>query len=313
MARTSRLVSRPYLTVIGVIIALSACVVVYVLRQTSPYYIVHDSAFDGAVVNGVTSLARKHTDFSKQDARIIVVPHHLVAHTAIAEGVARIATRYPDTRRVIVISPDHFKRCATFACTSYGTFGTFFGDIPIDGHAIRQLVRNSLFTTSELFHKEHGVYTIVPFVRHYLPRASVVPIVISVDEPRHSEERIAFAAVMESLLKDPNTVVIFSTDFSHYLPLPDAELMDLDTKTALCAQRLEYIRRLRNPAQSDCPLCLWLATTLAAGQKTPHPYFFAHSNSAVLLNDTRVPETTSHFGIVYGSKRDSASCHERNQ
>lgn len=310
MARTSRLVSRPYLTIIGIVLILALCSVMYVLRETSPYYTLHDSAFDGAVVNGVTSLTRKKIDFSKQDARIVIIPHHLVAHTTIAEGVARIAHRYPDTRRIVVISPDHFRRCATFACTSYGAFGTFFGDVSIDAHVVKQLVRSSLVATSELFHKEHGIYTIVPFVRHYIPRATVVPIVISVDESRHSDERIAFAALMESLLKDPNTAIIFSTDFSHYLPLPDAELMDLDTKTALCARRLEYIRRLRNPAQSDCPLCLWLATTLAAGQNTPHPHFFAHTNSATLLSDTQVPETTSHFGIVYDSTRDTRACTE---
>ncbi len=312
MARTSRLVSSAYLAVIGIALAFGAACVMYMLRPPSPYYVVHDAAFDGAVVDGITSLAREQETLSGQQARVSIVPHHLIAHRTIAEGVARIAVRHPETRRVVIVSPDHFKRCAAFACTSFGTFGTFFGDARIDGGAVRQLLRSHVFAASELFHKEHGIYTIVPFVRHYIPEATIVPIVISVDEPRDSAIRIELATLLEALLADTQTVVIFSTDFSHYLQLADAELMDLDTKTALCAQRLEYLRRLRNPQQSDCPLCLWLATTLAAGIDTPYPYFFAHTNSAVLLRDLKAAETTSHFGIVYDTIRDRVTCTEQN-
>lgn len=310
MATASRLVSRPYLAVIGVTCLFALVGALYFLDRAHPYYVVHDTSFDGAIVNGITSLSREGARLEKH-GRIAIVPHHLVAHTVIAEGVARIALHGQDIRRVVVISPDHFKRCPQFACTSQGRFGTFFGDLQIDSRTVKMLLRSPLFTSSELFHKEHGIYTIIPFVRHYLPHASVVPIVVSVDEPRDSEMRITFAEQVEALMEDQHTAILFSTDFSHYLPLSDAEMMDLDTQTALCARRLEYIRRLRNPQQSDCPMCLWLATTLAAGQGTPHPQFYAHTNSAILLNERQVPETTSHFGVVYGINRDARSCTEQ--
>lgn len=310
MAKTSRLVSTTHITIVGGLCVLGV-VSLFVLRYTSsPYYTIHDAALDGAVVSGITSLERSSRPLDTHKGRIVVVPHHLVAHEVIAEGIARIAKTQPQARRFIVLSPDHYKRCPEFACTSYGSFGTFFGDIPIDAPSVQRLLTSGVFAQSDLFSKEHGIYSVVPFIRHYVPEASVIPVVVSIDESKLSAQRIALASILESLLLDTRTVLVLSTDFSHYLPLLDAQMMDLDTQTALCARRLEYIKRLRNPQQSDCPTCLWLATTLAAGHETPHPYFFAHTNSATLLNDSTVKETTSHFGIMYTPERDSASCRE---
>jgi AmmeMemoRadiSam system protein B len=310
MAKTTRLVSTTHLTIVGGLCALAA-VSVFVLRAaSSPYYNINDAALDGAVVNGITSLERSSRTLDTPKSRIVVVPHHLVAHEVIAEGIARIAKTQPHARRFIVLSPDHYKRCPEFACTSYGSFETFFGDIPIDAPSVQRLLTSGVFAQSDLFSKEHGVYSIVPFIRHYVPEARIIPVVVSIDESAQSAKRIALASILESLLLDTRVVLVLSTDFSHYLPLLDAQMMDLDTQTALCARRLEYIKRFRNPEQSDCPTCLWLATTLAAGHETPHPYFFAHTNSATLLNEPSVAETTSHFGIIYAPEPDTVSCRE---
>lgn len=308
MARTSRMVSN---TACAVAILFAALALYFVLGTKHYYhYPATDDALDGAVVSGITKVTKRSDAFTLPPARIVIVPHHLVAAETIAEGVARIHQTDSVVKTVLILSPDHFGKCTTLACTSRGSFKTFFGGVEIDDTAVSALLGSDLFSESQLFRKEHGVFSIVPFVKHYLPEARVVPIVVSVKGTEWSEQRVALAELLEQLLQDEHTALIVSTDFSHYLGLAQAELRDVDTRKVLCSRVLSRIRALDNPSQSDCPLCVWVATTLGASKGTPHPYIFAHTNSATLLRDVTAQETTSHFGVIYSATADKKSCPE---
>lgn len=306
MANTSRVVSRTA----GAVACIAALVLLSILfaPSTKMRFVATDPALDGAVVDGITTVSRKGKVLTTPDARIVVVPHHAVASEAIAEGIARIAQTRHKVGTVIVLAPDHFGKCPTLLCTSTGRFSTFFGDVVIDDMRVGKLTRNKLVTHSSLFAGEHGVFTIVPFIKHYLPKAAVIPLVVSVKNTEWSEDRIDVADLLERLLEDEATALVISTDFSHYLPVAESERKDAETRRVLCSHKLEDIRKLDNPSQSDCPLCLWVGMTLATGEQTPHPFVFSHTNSARLLKDETVAETTSHFGIVFAEKPDFASC-----
>lgn len=309
MATPSRLVSRTarQISILGFCIVLClGAVLLFVNRTESHRYSARNEALDGAVVDGITKATRSATKVSNA-SRIVIVPHHLVASEAIARGIGVLA-RTSDVERVVLISPDHYGKCPTVACTTYGSFETFFGTVDIDSHSVQMLGRQKLFERSSLFANEHGIYSIVPFIKHYLPNAKVIPIVVSVKGTESADVRIELARVLAEFLDDPRTVLVTSTDFSHYLPFEESELMDIDTQSALCAGRLEYIRHLKNSEQSDCPLCLWLTTTLSASIGTQYPTIFWHSNSAELLKDLTVSETTSHFGISYSAEESLTSC-----
>lgn len=306
MASTSRVVSR----VTGAVACIAALVMLLILFAPSAptRFSATDPALDGAVVGGITAVSRKGKILTTPDARIVIVPHHAVASEVIAEGIARIAHTRHKVDTIIVLAPDHFGKCPTLLCTSTGRFSTFFGDVEIDNMRVGKLTRNKLVSFSSLFAGEHGVFTIVPFIKHYLPKAEIIPLVVSVKNTEWSEDRIDVAGLFERLLEDEATALVISTDFSHYLPVDESDTKDVETRRVLCSQRLEDIRKLDNPSQSDCPLCLWIGMTLATGEQTPHPFVFSHTNSARLLKDETVAETTSHFGIVFAEKPDIASC-----
>lgn len=311
MATTSRLVPRASWRIAILGLCALCCIFAIALviyRIEFPRYVIRDEALDGAVVDGVAKAERSPL---RADVipRVVVVPHHLVASEAIARGVALIAQN-SEIQKVVVISPDHFAKCAAVACTTFGSFDTFFGDIEVDRRTVRSLSNNALFAQSSLFQNEHGVYSIVPFIKHYLPSATVVPVVVSVASTEGGEARIELAHIFTEMLKDEKTALVISTDFSHYLPYAEAELMDFDTQSVLCQGRLEYIRALKNPEQSDCPLCLWIATTVATSHEARHPTTFWRSNSAKLLRDLSAQETTSHFGIYYSNTPSAVSCTE---
>jgi len=125
----------------------------------------------------------------------------------------------------------------------------------------------------------------------------VIPLVLSQKIPWKGE-RDSIKSLLRSLLAR-GAVLVISSDFSHYLPLAEADRMDEETATTFLAGDLDGIRDLRNPAQSDCPGCLWLLSSLAQEGGFFNPSVLLHTNSARILDDPAIPETTSHFAMVF--------------
>lgn len=228
--------------------------------------------------------------------RATVVPHHLTASTSMAAGIKILAKQR--FKRIVLLSPDHFHQCPTELCTVNGIFRTQFGDVHTDVSVVDHLTQSSLVTeTGDLFQKEHGIHAVLPFIAYYEPNVSVTPVVLSqVHNWKQSKEAIrdAIASVL-----DDDTVLVVSSDFSHYLGLSYADRMDDETAKAIFAKDFKGIESLDNADQSDCPGCLWILASIADQQDFYNPSVLFHTNSARLLKDASVRETTSHFSMAW--------------
>jgi poly-gamma-glutamate synthesis protein (capsule biosynthesis protein) len=260
-------------------------------------YAANDEALNLVVVGGIVAADRDPTPVG--GVRAAVVPHHAVAAKSIALGVKTVASSSPTI--VVVISPDHFGRCPTMLCTTKGSFTTFFGDALIDDDIVADLEKSALVQPSQLFIWEHGIYTIVPFIKHYLPDAKIVPIVVSQKSRGSVEIRDEILALLEPLLKQNGVALVISSDFSHYLPLSETQEEDRKTQASFCSANSEELLHLENPSQSDCPLCLWVLEQEAERLSFWNPVLLAHTNSAELLHDGSAKEITSHFAFALSS------------
>ncbi|MBV9349561.1 MAG: AmmeMemoRadiSam system protein B [Patescibacteria group bacterium] len=274
---------------------------------SKPVYSASTEGLDVAVAEGISKADRDPIPVSGGKTRAVIVPHHLVASEAIAIGVKALASSSP--RTIIVISPDHFGRCPTLVCTTEGTYHTHFGDTAISEEDIAKLLSHaSLVSSSRLFTDEHGVYTIVPFIKYYLPDAKIVPIAVSQRSVGDEKSRNELLALLRELLSEQDVGLIISSDFSHYLPLAQANAMDEKTQASFCEGKSDEILRLKNPSQSDCPLCLWVLEQEAETGGFWHPAIAWHSNSATLLGDTSAKSTTSHFSFLLGEEASVNDC-----
>jgi len=227
--------------------------------------------------------------------RAVIAPHHLVA--AEDDAVALRALAGQNISNIILISPDHYNKCPTALCTVNGDYETFFGHMRASPATVKDLVASPLVTNAPgLFDNEHGIYAVAPFLVHYLPGVSVTPLAVAIDYWRSNKE--AMLKLLQAEMKD-GTVFIVSSDFSHYLPFDEAEKMDALTKAVLVSNDLNAIETLKDPSQSDCPACLWLLASLAKNNNFYLPDFLMHTNSAALMNDYSVKETTSHFAVLW--------------
>ncbi len=273
----------------------------------NPVYSAGGESFNLAVLDGIVAADKIVSKEGKGVVRAVVVPHHLVASKSIALGIKALASGAP--RLIIIISPDHFFRCPKLLCTTKGSYKTFFGDVSISEDSVVQLERSSnLVADSTLFTGEHGIYTIVPFIKHYIPEAQIIPIAVSQHGRGTEQDRNEIIEILKPLLDRKDVGLVVSSDFSHYLPLAESNKMDIKTENSFCSGNSQQILMLQNPSQSDCPLCLWILEQEAQRLGFWNPFLIIHTNSANLLHDTSAKETTSHFTFTLSTVPSPGIC-----
>ncbi len=229
--------------------------------------------------------------------RAVIVPHHITATTAIASGIRMLQNQ--SFSNIILVSPDHFNHCAKIFCTINARYSTLFGDVRSSPDTVKSLLASSLAgEDAGLFENEHGIYSVLPYIANYFPRVTVTPIALSQYlswDTFHKEE---FLRLLRDVINE-DTILMISSDFSHYLSYDEAEQMDEETARVIFSKDLEGIVQLKNPEQSDCPNCLWLLAALADERGFYNPSVVLHTNSATILEEPDVSRTTSHFSMVW--------------
>lgn len=153
-------------------------------------------------------------DIDRTGARSGIVAHHLLVGDKIAQTFAALGTGREKT--VIILSPNHFDLGRSPLQTTDGTWETPYGDVEVDTEVLQELLDGveQLWYEPETFEQEHGVSTIVPFVKTWFPRAKIVPIVIHDDVA--AEDLVDLAYTIQEAA--PRAVVVASIDMSHNLP-----------------------------------------------------------------------------------------------
>jgi len=226
----------------------------------------------------------------------ITVPHHLLAADLVALGF-RAASGF-SYRRVVILSPDHFHRTGKpFATTARG-FDTVLGPVAADrAAAVRLEAEGGFVEESCLFAGEHGVAALLPFVRHYFPQAAIVPVAISVKAKRADWDRLA--AALEKIV-DADTLVVESTDFSHFLPQHEARKFDQQTLNLLAAGSLDGIAALTQPSHADSVGALYVQMKLQGKLFGAAPLVVANENMQE-REAAYVERTTSYVVALFGA------------
>lgn len=145
----------------------------------------------------------------------LIQPHagYVYSGQTAAYGLKSIGTNY---KRIIVIGPSH--RVAmneVFSVPDVTHFGTPFGETEIDTEFVGQLLKHSVFQNILSAHQhEHSVHIHIPFLQYKLGDFKLVPIVAG----SCSLETIKKAASILRGMVDSQTLVIASSDFTHYGP-----------------------------------------------------------------------------------------------
>jgi AmmeMemoRadiSam system protein B len=163
----------------------------------------------------------------------LIAPHagYVYSGPVAAAAFAQLRPHAQAIRRVLLLGPSHFVPLAGIGLTSMETFATPLGEVPIDAAAQQILIDMPEVETNDAAHaREHSLEVELPFLECILGEFALVPLVVG------QAESETVACAIDAVAND-TTVVVVSTDLSHYLP--DAAARSRDARTADAIERLE--------------------------------------------------------------------------
>lgn len=169
-----------------------------------------------------------------------LVPH--AGYPYSGEIAARVYKVVAEIKPQIIIFVGTAHRYPLRGASIYpkGSFKTPLGEVKIDSETAKKLIDRdrSLIDVAELAHeKEHSIETQLPFLQRVLPEVSIVPVIIggaTFDVAVQLGSAIAEVARENNELKK-KTIVIASTDLSHYPNKENAKRSDLQILESLKA------------------------------------------------------------------------------
>ncbi len=218
----------------------------------------------------------------------VVVPHHLEVPDLVALGIAIARNAAPE--RILFLFPDHFNQTGRGFATTTRDFETVLGHVPNDRAATRALIEGGL-PESCLFAQDHGIGAVLPFIAHYLPDVPIVPVALSIHSRPRDWDRLA---ELLAPLVGPDTLIVQSTDFSHYLPHHEARLRDQQVLNILAADDEDALLRLHQPDHIDSLAALYLTRRL-----TGRPALVLANRNQQEVTPVRLAETTSYMVIAF--------------
>lgn len=242
-------------------------------------------------------VAQEQTTTAPKDISPIVagiVPHHLVAESIITNFFARVGEAEPQT--IIIVSPDHW---GTAEEDFTSVAGSTYHDMKID-EALLSALDQALTTSeikrdNELMEHEHGINNFLPFIQESEQESRIVPLALS--SAVSENELDVFVRALDSVA-GADSVVVSSTDFSHYVPSSAADFHDATSLAAIRAFEKSTFRDL----ELDCWQCVYVASAFAETRGARAITMVGESNSAkVSASETTADETTSYVSLVYGA------------
>ena len=162
--------------------------------------------------------------------KAIVVPHagYVYSGPIAASAYKEIIPFKHEINRVVLLGPSHRVAFQGLAVPESDEFKTPLGNIPIDQKGIQLLADLPQVIASEQAHRdEHSLEVQLPFLQLILGEFTLIPLVVG------EADRYEVAEVIKRLWGDEHTLIVISTDLSHYHEYSDAKRIDRATTDAI--------------------------------------------------------------------------------
>jgi MEMO1 family protein len=170
--------------------------------------------------------------------KAIIAPHAGYRYSGPIAGTAyaRIRGRADHIRRVVLMGPPHRFPVDKLALSSAHAFASPLGEVPVDSAACRKLLENPDVEINDVAHApEHGLEVHLPFLQAVLRDFSIIPLLAGDATPAE------VGAVLRALWNERDTLVVISSDLSHFLDYESARAIDARTAKAIEALRPQDI------------------------------------------------------------------------
>ncbi|MDE2208220.1 MAG: AmmeMemoRadiSam system protein B [Betaproteobacteria bacterium] len=162
--------------------------------------------------------------------KALIVPHagYVYSGAIAAAAYARLADGREPIRRVVLFGPTHRVPVRGLAVPTANAFATPLGNVGVDRTAVELALALPQVRASDAAHAlEHSLEVQLPFLQAVLGDFEIVPFAVGEATPGEVAE------VMELLWGGPETLLVVSSDLSHYHPYATAQALDRATAAAI--------------------------------------------------------------------------------
>ena len=165
--------------------------------------------------------------------KAVIVPHagYVYSGAVAASAFRRIEPARATIDRVVLIGPSHRVYLDGLAVAEADAFETPLGAVPVD-RELRRIVLGlpGVVADDEPHRHEHSLEVELPFLQTILGEFALLP--ISVGDATTDQ----VAGMLEAVWGGPETLIVISTDLSHYHPYDEAKRLDaLTAESIVCA------------------------------------------------------------------------------
>ncbi len=158
--------------------------------------------------------------------KAIIVPHagYIYSGPVAACIYAPLRKLSGTIQRIVLLGPTHRVAINGLALSSCKAFATPLGIVPIDQRAVAAIEDLPQIVFNDAAHaQEHSLEVQLPFLQTVLGEFSLLPLVVG-----HASPEVV-AEVLERLWGGEETLIVVSSDLSHYLPYNSARQIDAQT------------------------------------------------------------------------------------
>lgn len=162
--------------------------------------------------------------------KALIVPHagYVYSGPVAASAYARLGGMRGRIRRVVLLGPTHRVYVRGLALPDADRFVTPLGEILLDCESMQRLARLPQVTQSAAAHQmEHSLEVQLPFLQQVLGDVQLLPLAVGEATPAEVAE------VLEQVWGGDETLIVISSDLSHFLPDALARQMDGGTVEAI--------------------------------------------------------------------------------
>ncbi|MBI1336429.1 MAG: AmmeMemoRadiSam system protein B [Phycisphaera sp.] len=163
--------------------------------------------------------------------KAIIAPHAGYTYSGLTAAAAykAVLPRAGSIRRVVILGPSHREKFNGLAASSASAFDTPMGEVAVDVGAVLDLLSLSFVHVNDKAHeREHCIEVQLPLILHALGEGvTIVPLLFS------NTRETDILSALERVWGGGETLIVISSDLSHYHDYDEARLIDRATSMAV--------------------------------------------------------------------------------
>ena len=279
--------------------------VIFILGSALGYFgvqkIIPNNKKHGSIlVNNELLSDESRVDINKKELPVVsfITPHHLVGEKLIEEIFSEVAQKNQKTKidRIILVSPNHFNIGTGAVIVAGDELSENNITVKTSPRVIQNIAKlNFVRIDADAFYKEHGIRNLLSFSQKYFPGIPMVNMMIKDGAPIEYMTRLA-----EQINNIPgNTLLILSSDFSHYLGENISK--QHDRKAVGVISHFDY------PAvynlDTDCVTGLYLLMKFSELKKHSNFVWVNNSSSSEVYGKNFIGKNTSYVTGYFTDKK----------